>query len=249
MSELDKQVGLNHIYGSFLAVKDQVKHGEISEADGVAACEQIIGKLDDMKERTESLEADRPSVYQAPLDALIRKTLYSGMSLELSGFVWSCVIGILNWGEPLPADEKKAGIRVGCMSVKKYRRLVSEGVAAGILVILESGEVTSTIHQMFKPARARRLSTLREPRPAIPQDIRLAVLAKSGGVCAYCGVELTLIQGLPTSYQPDHLYPVSKGGTDDIGNLVPSCACCNGKKSAKTALQFMSRNDSHGSDA
>ncbi len=36
-----------------------------------------------------------------------------------------------------------------------------------------------------------------------------------------------------------HALPVTLGGTDDIANLVPACASCNGKKGVKTMVQFI----------
>lgn len=47
------------------------------------------------------------------------------------------------------------------------------------------------------------------------------VIARDGGVCAYCGDVAT------TS---DHVVPKSKGGTDDLSNLVAACRPCNSRK-------------------
>ena len=40
--------------------------------------------------------------------------------------------------------------------------------------------------------------------------------------CAYCGQAKPLTR--------DHVVPISKGGTDYIGNIVPACRQCNSKK-------------------
>ena len=76
-------------------------------------------------------------------------------------------------------------------------------------------------------------------RKALPSATRAAVLNKTGGICVYCGAELTVESGCPNSYHVDHVLPVQRGGNDDVANLVPSCATCNGLKRSKTALAFM----------
>lgn len=48
--------------------------------------------------------------------------------------------------------------------------------------------------------------------------------------CAYCG---------KTSHQlsPDHVIPLSKGGHNTLGNVVPACRTCNIRKGARTPEQ------------
>lgn len=54
-----------------------------------------------------------------------------------------------------------------------------------------------------------------------------------GDVCFYCGVggDLTI----------DHDIPISRGGTDNIENILPACRSCNSSKNAKTAHEFLSK--------
>lgn len=47
------------------------------------------------------------------------------------------------------------------------------------------------------------------------------VLTKNDGRCVYCGDPADTI---------DHVIPRSKGGTDDLDNLVPACRDCNSRK-------------------
>ena len=48
--------------------------------------------------------------------------------------------------------------------------------------------------------------------------------------CAYCGLQKQLTR--------DHAIPLSRGGTDDIENIVPACKSCNSSKKAKTMFEF-----------
>lgn len=79
----------------------------------------------------------------------------------------------------------------------------------------------------------------RADRDSLPSAKRSIVLAKTGGLCVYCGTALTTERNKPNSYHADHVLPVALGGSDDIGNLVPSCRTCNLNKRDGTALKFM----------
>ena len=51
--------------------------------------------------------------------------------------------------------------------------------------------------------------------------------------CVYCGGEATQI---------DHVIPRSRGGTDEVNNLVPCCQRCNISKSNRTPEEWTRRN-------
>jgi hypothetical protein len=76
-------------------------------------------------------------------------------------------------------------------------------------------------------------------RFALPNSTRQAVWAKTSGRCVYCAQPLTMKTGLPNSFHADHVLSVARGGSDDIANLIPSCATCNARKSAKPFLAFI----------
>lgn len=57
---------------------------------------------------------------------------------------------------------------------------------------------------------------------AISQRIRFEVFKRDGFICQYCGKTPPNI-----ILELDHINPVSKGGTDDINNLITSCFECN----------------------
>lgn len=59
-----------------------------------------------------------------------------------------------------------------------------------------------------------------------------AKLERYGGRCHWCRRP---IRGTPHA---DHLIPLSRGGSNDISNIVPACAKCNLTKSAKMPWEF-----------
>lgn len=72
----------------------------------------------------------------------------------------------------------------------------------------------------------------RPMRFAIPQKIQAIVLARQGKTCAYCG-------DTEGPFDFDHIFPVSKGGTNDPSNLTVACASCNRSKGGKTLREWM----------
>lgn len=63
-------------------------------------------------------------------------------------------------------------------------------------------------------------------RKSISKKIRFEVFKRDSFTCQYCGVSAPDV-----TLQVDHIVPVSKGGKDDIINLVTSCVDCNAGKS------------------
>lgn len=61
----------------------------------------------------------------------------------------------------------------------------------------------------------------------------LTKLKLSAYLCFWCGRELW-----DKHVTKDHLQPLSRGGSDDITNVVPACRSCNSRKGSKTADEF-----------
>ena len=61
----------------------------------------------------------------------------------------------------------------------------------------------------------------------------LQLVAEYRGRCAYCGLEAPL--------DADHRIPLSRGGSNFIGNIVPACRPCNLRKHMLTEAQFRAR--------
>lgn len=64
------------------------------------------------------------------------------------------------------------------------------------------------------------------PRKAISKRARFEVFKRDGFKCQYCGKAAPDV-----ILHVDHIHPVSKGGKNDILNLITACLDCNGGKS------------------
>lgn len=60
------------------------------------------------------------------------------------------------------------------------------------------------------------------------------VLERDGFTCVYCGATNTPLQ-------LDHVFPRSRGGSDDPENLVACCRPCNASKGAKTPDEWVKK--------
>ena len=67
----------------------------------------------------------------------------------------------------------------------------------------------------------------------IPNAKRAQVYAKFDGCCAYCGRRITFRE-----LDIDHVVPKSKGGSNDLQNLFPSCMRCNRLKDSLSIEEF-----------
>lgn len=78
-----------------------------------------------------------------------------------------------------------------------------------------------------QPPRQRRASL----RRSIDRATKAKVWAKTDGNCWYCGTPTNPFR----NFEVDHYIPVSRGGTGELGNLVPCCSRCNAKKGNRGA--------------
>ena len=62
---------------------------------------------------------------------------------------------------------------------------------------------------------------------------RRDIYNKYNGHCAYCGKKIDF-----DDLSIDHLIAVSKGGTDDVENLIPCCYLCNHQKDSMSVEEF-----------
>ena len=62
---------------------------------------------------------------------------------------------------------------------------------------------------------------------------RREIYNKYDGHCAYCGKKIDF-----DDLSIDHLIAVSKGGTDEVDNLIPCCYLCNHQKDNMNVEEF-----------
>lgn len=76
-----------------------------------------------------------------------------------------------------------------------------------------------------RPARIDRLS------PTEWESLREQVFERDDHTCQYCGAKGGVLEC-------DHVVPISKGGTNEPGNLATACSTCNRQKRAKLIAEW-----------
>jgi hypothetical protein len=69
-------------------------------------------------------------------------------------------------------------------------------------------------------------------RATWPARVKAILNARDRGKCALCGADISM--ELEAEGHIDHMFPISRGGCNDIVNLQLLCSACNLKKLAKT---------------
>lgn len=72
------------------------------------------------------------------------------------------------------------------------------------------------------------------------KEIVKQVFLRDNYTCQYCGK-------VGGKLEADHIIPFSKGGTDDMDNLVTACRKCNRQKRDKSVEEFLKWRKEHGS--
>lgn len=75
---------------------------------------------------------------------------------------------------------------------------------------------------------------------SLSAKLRFEVFKRDGFICRYCGRKTPQV-----ILEVDHVIPSSKGGVDEIENLVTSCFDCNRGKGATLLTQVMLDKDIH----
>lgn len=83
------------------------------------------------------------------------------------------------------------------------------------------------------PSRARHRAAVRRgvPGNGLTGDQWAAMVRRFRGACAYCEVR-------PERLTQDHVVPISRGGHDTEGNIVPACRPCNLEKADRFVSEW-----------
>lgn len=87
------------------------------------------------------------------------------------------------------------------------------------------GRVTAYVRarpDVAQTSRRNRRSREMEAQGSFTTKEWQALVEAYGHCCAYCGASRTLV--------PDHRVALSRGGSNWIGNILPACRRCNGRK-------------------
>lgn len=113
--------------------------------------------------------------------------------------------------------------------VEDVDRMLSHLTAVGMIAPATSGSgyVVTNWDELVPPRPDDGRLPLAEWRV-----IRAVVFARDDYTCQYCGAR-------GVSLQADHIYPVSRGGRNDLDNLATACKPCNQSKRAKTLEEWL----------
>ena len=81
---------------------------------------------------------------------------------------------------------------------------------------------------------------------SFPKRVRIEIAERDGWRCHYCGAEL--MSDRTREWRIDHRVPVSRGGSDDPGNLVLACELDNQRKGDLTEPEYRDWLAGYGAD-
>ena len=106
-------------------------------------------------------------------------------------------------------------------------RSKDESFSDAVNYLLQIGLKCTDEYENTEPIEQERIDCLPK-RKTISKSLRYDVLKRDSFTCQYCGRSAPEVQ-----LHVDHIVPVSKGGQNDISNLITACQDCNLGKGAK----------------
>ncbi len=138
------------------------------------------------------------------------------------------------WAQENRARVRAANARYRARDPERYRRSQHEHYRR------HRDQRLATTHawRRANPERLAHIEAMRRARIAgaagTHTQAEWEALLRSWGKCAYCGAT-----GVPLTR--DHVIPLRRGGSNDIGNILPACRLCNCRKGTLTADEFRAR--------
>lgn len=105
------------------------------------------------------------------------------------------------------------------------------GCACQFTPLYTPNAVTCSKRCARRVARWRRNAAERGARGSFTWAEFMRIARKFDFCCAYCGVK-------PERLDPDHVVPLSRGGSNAPSNLLPACFMCNSSKCAMTLPEW-----------
>ena len=122
-------------------------------------------------------------------------------------------------------ESRERRIKEGGKEVSSSRKSVAQKITkVGSL----DARPSKSVHKTETMSKRPRRSQAKRKRETIGDKLRFEVFSKCGFRCYHCGRSPKEDK---IKLEIDHLVPHSKGGSDDIENLVTACRRCNSGKS------------------
>lgn len=164
------------------------------------------------------------------IKALRRKFSHTGYA------VWNYLLEVLTDAEGFTIRWEELDIELYAadfdLDASELTEIVNYCIQINLLQLTGNKLSCRSLRAKKKPLPSVRL------RKAIRKEVVKYILKRDNYTCTYCGCR-------GVKMEIDHIVPVSKGGTNDIGNLTTACGPCNRKKSNKPLMDFlkMQRNE------
>lgn len=115
----------------------------------------------------------------------------------------------------------------------RLRRSVSFVATWVVLISLLTADLLIQLMLLIRSNERRIRPTKRQPWP---EGLKRRLMRRQDSTCTYCGHRRAAY-----SMEIDHMVPVVKGGSNDIGNLQVICRQCNLRKGQQTDKEFRAR--------
>lgn len=143
-----------------------------------------------------------------------------GMTAAETGIYITLIAMMYERGEPIPNDTRRLARLCGTTTAS-FTKALDRFITEQRIVVIEPGLWSPAIDKWRAMAGRENIS----PR------VRRLVFDRDGNSCRYCG-------STDGPFHIDHVYPVSKGGTNDPSNLCVACVPCNLGKGARLLSEW-----------